>query len=291
MDSIPSSHLSLWMLLIGAWIVFAIWHSRENRELLRQMGVAGFEGIFVAQMVKFAWSRSAQQLMLMFIMTASIIAFDWHYLQLRPSPLFSIVVTPKTASVVENQPVAEPQMSFSLPLQNPNWQFSPMAEIVAATPQPQAFSQTQTESLAQLAPASGGTPPNVTPATEAELEALRKAGLVQQIYEPAMHDSGQQAQLDSMKQNYEELFISYYFLSKCGHARDEQYYAINAALTQEVSSMQADPQLQNDIISAAEGSYNEIYSKLSCSSQDLESMANQFEAYTDSLAHSFSALH
>lgn len=249
----------------------AVWHSLENRALLRTMGMSELNIAFVVHMVRFAWSRSAQQLLIIFMATTSIIAYDWHHLGLSAPSIFSAAIArPPALSVAQIASVAP------LPQVNPQW--------VSPIPQPVAQ---DTRSLAELAPAAGGIRqvPNITPSAQDELDAMRQAGLVQQIYEPEQSASTQ-TEIDKIKQSYEDILVTFFFLQKCDHAKEEDYMTIHYALSRELRAFGADSHVESDVITAAKGSYQEIYSKISCASQDLNAIETQFMSYTQTLAQS-----
>lgn len=90
--------------------------------------------------------------------------------------------------------------------------------------------------------------------------------------------------LNTMKQRYEELFINYYFMLRCNNASKTDYHILTSALMREMASVNAPSRLQHDIMTAAKGSYTELYAESPCSGTQTEALATQYRAYVNALA-------
>lgn len=96
--------------------------------------------------------------------------------------------------------------------------------------------------------------------------------------EPNAHPD-QAAKIDKIKTNFESLFVSYQYLSKCQLAEDIDYHLLNSALIHQLSSLNAPSRVQFDILTAAKGTYDEIYSRSPCDTPNIGTMQQQFKNY------------
>jgi hypothetical protein len=94
---------------------------------------------------------------------------------------------------------------------------------------------------------------------------------------------------DAIKTRYEELLVTYFLLRKCGKSSDSDYQSIISLLQKEIIASQAPSRLQYDTLTAAKGSYEELYSLNDCTKSDLETMTNQFDSYIKNLSNRLSA--
>src|SRR5581483_6077621 len=86
------------------------------------------------------------------------------------------------------------------------------------------------------------------------------AETVDAIYNPEKDHDDAQSAMDNLKKRYEDILVTHFFLSKCGKTSPGDYQIITSALRQEMAAVNAPQHLQNDIVSSAQGSYQEIYS-------------------------------
>lgn len=107
---------------------------------------------------------------------------------------------------------------------------------------------------------------------------------IEKVYNPEESEPGRQAAIDSIKKRYEEIVVTYFFMKKCGLSALNDYHIIMSALSQEIASVNAPGRLSYDILTAAQGSYNEMYSKSPCDETSLESLKEQYKAYIDALS-------
>lgn len=99
----------------------------------------------------------------------------------------------------------------------------------------------------------------------------------------APSQEGAQDTLDRIKERYEETLVNYFFLRQCNKAGDEEYRIIMGALQAQLQQRMAPASMVQNILLAAQGSYNEIYSRLPCDHKDVVSQEAQFRRYLEKL--------
>lgn len=114
------------------------------------------------------------------------------------------------------------------------------------------------------------------------LVALRERELLD-ARELAGMDEGQQAALDSLKGHYENLYINHYVLRRCNLGSKGDYHIITSALAHELARLNASASLQPKILGAAQGSHNELYASLECTSPDVQKIAQDMRSYLDAV--------
>ncbi len=100
---------------------------------------------------------------------------------------------------------------------------------------------------------------------------------IEDIYNPETKGGDAQSVMDELKKRYENILVNYLFLKRCNEVIPNDYFVIMAALSQEMASMNAPGRLQHDIISSAQGAYEEIYAKSDC--KDAQTLKTQFTDY------------
>jgi len=126
---------------------------------------------------------------------------------------------------------------------------------------------------APLAPPGGvALPSSATLQREAQVYAL---------FAPSA--GGNQGDLDSLKRRYEELFVQYLFLAHCGLAATEDYQILSTALLKELASLNGPGRLSYDILTAARGTYDEVYAKSVCDTTEAKAGQDRFRRYVDYL--------
>lgn len=88
-----------------------------------------------------------------------------------------------------------------------------------------------------------------------------------------------EAQIDELKFRYEDVFVSYFYLQRCEHADVADLALINESMAKEVAALGGDPNVQASVFSAAQGSFESIYTDTPCDPSYLEPMVRQFEAF------------
>lgn len=122
------------------------------------------------------------------------------------------------------------------------------------------------------------------PATYYPTEA--KSSDIEGLYSPEAASTGQQATLDRLKKRYEELLVNNMFMKKCGKAQPTDIHVIISALSQEMASVNAPGRLQYDILTAARGSFEEIYAQSPCNTEAANASHEQYTQYIQNIARS-----
>lgn len=123
---------------------------------------------------------------------------------------------------------------------------------------------------------------NYYPPTVVDNEPLEQSA-IQDIFETKTNIYDHSSTIDNIKKRYEELFVTYFFLHKCNKTSESDYQSLSSALQNEMNMAHAPTNLQEDIITAANGSYEGLYSRTDCSDSILEPIFTQYRAYLDSL--------
>lgn len=107
------------------------------------------------------------------------------------------------------------------------------------------------------------------------------------IYNPEEYTAGNASAIDGLKKRYEEILVTHFFLARCGIAQPIDFHIINSALSQEMASINAPGRLQNDILTAAKGSYKEMYSQTRCEGSGMEALQVQYNDYIAALTKNY----
>lgn len=141
--------------------------------------------------------------------------------------------------------------------------------IVTQSPAPAPTEAAKQEQPAAKPPETGGS---AIPATNAMPFS--------DITEFNEKDSRQQAMIDWLKQRYENWLITYYYLHKCGMADKADFDLIRLSLKQELAKLNTDTtSVEDNILLAANGSYNELYATASCDDERSKVTLSSYEAY------------
>lgn len=93
-------------------------------------------------------------------------------------------------------------------------------------------------------------------------------------------DSKQQAALDYLKQRYENWFIAYYYLEKCKVAPKSDFDLIQGSMKRELEAAHTNVgATEENIMIAANGSYNELYSTSPCDEERLKATKASYETF------------
>jgi hypothetical protein len=120
------------------------------------------------------------------------------------------------------------------------------------------------------------------PADETAPVELKSQNTIQDIF----GDDQSQKSISDIKTRYEELLATYLLMEKCEKASQNDYVIIMTSLQKEINAIQAPVRLQNDTLTAAKGSYEELYSSTDCSKPSLKDTEKQYNAYIQSLSRS-----
>jgi hypothetical protein len=117
-----------------------------------------------------------------------------------------------------------------------------------------------------------------------QLASNNNAATVGDVYNPEEMSSDKQSAMDSIKKRYEVLLVNYLFLKKCGLINPQDYHAIISSLAREMSSVNAPGRLEHDIMTAAKGSYDEMYAKSNCNDQNTSQLHAQYSNYINAIS-------
>lgn len=93
-------------------------------------------------------------------------------------------------------------------------------------------------------------------------------------------DSKQQAYLDWLKQRYENWLVTYYYLHKCNMAGKDDFEFIRKSLSKELAGLNTDvSSVEDNILLAANGSYNELYAAASCDDERMVVTKTSYDTY------------
>jgi hypothetical protein len=246
----------LWLFLLGILGFCGWWHVTENRKLEAKWRTDLDENSAI-WLTRFAWTRSLQLMAALAVASLVIIVYDWQLRNARE----------ETASVEKlkvelDQLRTKPAAAVEKPV-------SPAAPAASAP--------------AQQAAAPAYYPPTAAaPQTQPQSK-------IENLYNPEQQGNDAQAALDRIKKRYEDILITYYFLRKCGRVQQTDFHIITSALSQEMASVNAPGRLQNDIVTAARGSYMEMYSASSCEGQGITALYTQYINYVNTLSKNFIA--
>jgi hypothetical protein len=120
-----------------------------------------------------------------------------------------------------------------------------------------------------------------------EPDSRKPINPMESLYNPESSANNSQAIMDGLKKRYEEILVTYFFLKKCNKISPNDFHIIISALSQEMASINAPGRLQHDIVTAAQGSYKEMYSQTACNSQTVDGLYTQYSAFITSLSNNF----
>lgn len=216
-----------------------------------------------------------------------------------PGPTPPGTATPAPATPAPTTPVALiPAPAATVPAT------APPVTVAAAQPAAAAAIAAPSPAPAQAAAPAAQPEPAVNPADippsegmEAETPAPEVAGdaamqpaeaaAVNEVYNPETINPDEQAAIDDMKKRYEDIIVIYMFMKKCGKVNPADYNVITHALGQEMASVNAPGRLQNDVLTAARGSFQEIYSKSPCDGEGIQALTDQYNNYIQVLADNY----
>jgi hypothetical protein len=248
-------HLILWAVLFILFLACAWWHIRENKQLSREWQKK-LEPDHAHWMAHFAWSRTVQLLFAIACSILVIIIYDWQLGDTRTA----------LASAQANEALLNKELQK---------QAADATQQIATLTQQLTVAQTTAQAPAPIA-------------TAIDDDTNRKPTL-DDIYNPERSSSDAQSSMDAIKKRYEDILVTYFFLKKCNRVNDAEYNTITSALAQDMASVNAPGRMQYDILTAAKGSYNEIYAKSSCNDKSMATLYSQYLAFIRTLKTNFPA--
>lgn len=319
-------HSFLWLLFFAILVWCTYWHITENKRLdvrwRKNMDARSAEWLS-----RFTWTRSIQFLTALACAIVVIVAYDlqlkdarnelseYAKLKLQVKQLAAKSERQAAAPSVDNsKSVAMQRRPVNTAVSQPQAYYPPAVQPSAAIAQPpiaaKPIQSSPVSSVpvelsdipAESQPASndlqaiiategmGETPDSMATSATPAANAAPSAGgaSVTNVYEPEQVAVGDQAVMDRIKKRYEDVLVTYFFLKKCGRAEITDFHIINSALSQEMASVNAPGRMQNDILTAAKGSYEEMYATSSCQGEGFNSLHTQYVDYISTLSRSFS---
>jgi hypothetical protein len=131
---------------------------------------------------------------------------------------------------------------------------------------------------------------NADKSINAPITQAGRENMIQDIFGAETGSSDSKNTIDDIKSRYEELIVTYLIMEKCNIAKASDYQLIMAALQKEIIAAQAPVRLQYDILTAAKGSYEGLYSANDCQKPDFNAASLQYRAYIEKLSEN-SATH
>ncbi len=85
--------------------------------------------------------------------------------------------------------------------------------------------------------------------------------------------------LDQLKVVYEDALVSYLILNHCGEAGDDEYVTLSSAMMHDIARYGDSEAVANNIIAAAQGSYQNLYRRAPCDGALYETTRDGFQAF------------
>ncbi len=128
--------------------------------------------------------------------------------------------------------------------------------------------------------------PPLIPDNQSNINTADSAGKnnISDIFDIRKTPDNKVTTIDDIKTRYEDLLVTYFLMQKCGKATDNDYSLIITSMQREIAALQAPIRLQYDTLTAAKGSYEELYSNNDCEKSDLTNTETQFRTYINALS-------
>jgi len=291
------------------------WHVRENKQLSEYLARKKIDATTSEFLIKFAWSRTIQLLGAAAFGIIVIVAYDWKFNE-STNLLYAIndvlekQQAANEAKIIQQKEIqanqtTEQKTIYSIPRQGIQASENQPIPVQTYEPQPVLYTTaepvilTTTQTSATAVPASDGQnteaidqiiEDSLTSDIPTEATQENTPSTLEQVYNPEREQSAQgndQASMDDMKKRYEDILVIYMFLKQCGRIQSADYNVITSALSQEMASVNAPGRLQADIVSAAKGSYQEIYSQSPCEGAGINKLLRQYNQYIEVLKTNF----
>jgi len=106
---------------------------------------------------------------------------------------------------------------------------------------------------------------------------------MQDLFESPKNSSDAENTIDKIKTRYEGVLVNYLLLKKCGKTGSLDYQIITSAMQSELSANSAPARLKYDILTAAKGSYDEIYARSTCNEDEITPTLQRYGTYINNL--------
>lgn len=299
-------HVLIWIAFLALFAWCAWVHVRENR-LLERRWHTDLDEPSARWLTRFAWSRTWQLLAALGGGMLIIAVYDWQLGAARQeaeNKPVAAAVTPSPVAPHAPAPAAPPQNRHAFSPPAAPTQPSPAAATPPSQPPvatahaapsttPAATASSRNGYYPPLAASAPENPPGNAPATNNDADKLANivspGETVEDLYNPEKERHDSQSAMDDIKKRYEDILVTYFFLKKCGKSTPEDYRVIMSALAQEMASVNAPGRMQYDILTAAQGSYKEMYAGSSCGGQGFDTLYTQYANYIKVLSANFPA--
>jgi len=283
-------NILMWVLLLGVFAACVWWHLRENKALTEQWR-KDMDATAAHWLVRFAWSRTIQLLAALACCILIIIVYDIQLSDARHDLDMLSAKSEEDQKQIENykKALAEQQARQQTPVAVAQ---TPAQPVVLSTDAPVAApaatnSNPPGATQSALDNALGDNPTLTAIPDAAQKSAPSTAQTVDDLYNPEKNATDPQSNMDDIKKRYEDVLVIYMFLKKCNRVNTADYNIIISALGQEIAAVNAPGHLQTDILSAAKGSYQEMYSQSSCREKGVNTLFAQYNDYIKALSNNF----
>ena len=264
------------LLLFAVFIICALWHIRENTKL--EAEIKRKTDVQTAQwLVRFAWSRTLQLFVALGLTISIFFYYERQFADSKNSALILARLIQQKDKIEQEQLVALKKLEIL------HVQSDKRASVEAVTTAPtvqnrQAIPTDQPQKNSPYDSVDKGVGKPASNFTNEAIEAL---------YNPEKNQSDPQSTMDDIKKRYEDILVIHLFLKKCKKIQPDDFNIISYAMSQEMAGVQAPEKLHADIMSAAQGAYNEIYAKSSCDSGGVIELNKQYNNYIKTLEENF----
>ena len=241
--------IQMWGVLLAITLIMGVWQLLENTKLKRTLrAILPYE--HAQSLVHFAWIRTLQLLFVLICAALFLISYNTRLTKSQDTiAKLKAIISLKDASL-QKQTVEITRLQSS------------------PKPLPNTALETGTPTVPSIAVSASGPS-------------------VEDIYNPEKSHTDTQSGMDEIKKRYEDIFVIYMFLQKCGKINSEDYGIIINGLTHEMASLNAPPNLQSNIISAAQDAYKEVYAQSPCEGEGMDTLRSQYNNYITLLSTHF----
>jgi hypothetical protein len=245
--------------IIASLAVLGLLTFQRNRRLTTQWQRAR-EKDFAQALSRAFWFQTLQTWVALLLLAASIIYYDGKVRALE------VTVQELAQSNLVNSSTASA--------------LSPAPATAKPAYYPPATAQPAAKPAAAQAPAK---PKTLQPLPTQNVSTAEVKTSIADIFGGSSRKNDPQNSIDALKRQYEELLVSYFFLKKCQKAGQKDYPLIINNLQKDMQRLQAPSRLQYDVLTAAQGSYKELYARNSCTQVNTESIAQEYAKYLQML--------
>ncbi len=265
--------------VIGVFVLalagVSYWHYNQNSRLYRQWQ-KHLDANTAHFLNQFAWVRSAQ---VIFALVAGLVCILMLHNQ-GMNESNAGLTTQNSLLLAKLEEMSKAQQDLSKSLQDQQTKIQQALEqvhaVIPVSRIPQVAVSAQAMPPGQPVVDAGDTI-NSTIADRIDKQA--QPVTLRDIYNPEESAGDKQSGMDAIKKRYEGLLVNYLFLKKCGLIDSQDYHTIISTLAREMASINAPGRMENDILTSAQGSYNEMYSKSSCTGPEIKQLQSQYSDY------------